>query len=1090
MLMPDIQVMAMDKLEEIYVSVNGSDILGDGTLQNPVASISGAKSLAREKLKNHVSNIHIKFLAGVYPIENVEFDSEDSGTSASPVIYEAYDDGNVIFSGAKKLDISDFETVKNPEILLRIPQSARGKVLYYNLEKSGINCSAYSTYDNLLYADGFEQTQGRYPNKGYIENTEIISNNIIRVNDERVRNWTNAKEAVVVGSIGGSYFWEQRKVKSINDDALTLDYGVTNSNVSLYIKNLLEEIDMPGEYYVDRRENVLYYYPPENVSELSITTYVGVKDIIKLNECKNIVFDGLKFEKTGGNQIVYATNAENLTIKNCSFNYCQNNVLYISGKNCLISGNTAYGCYGGFAKFAGGDPVTLTDSGLVFENNRISSCGRRYRYINAIFQSGENSYGAVPASIGSIIRNNIIGDCGTTYAITVPGNNNKILNNEIYNQAKHIIDGGSVYFGRCNSKYGNSVTNNYFHDFSDKVYAGVYSDDGFGGLTVENNVFQNVFEGIKAGMGMNNEFNNNLFINCDRGLRLQTRMFSAENKTFGDEGAFFNEVSDALENYPAFHEKYPDLQKSLLRKPYFAPYNSCVTGNVSIGNGKLLYAMPAHSYMVDGTLRITGEDKVEGISDAMNASGYVNEMKLYGKKITDADGNDLNSTSAGNPSFTYSDAYFANAVRGDYTPSNALIEKASSISDIDMSRMGIESGKNKIAFEYDKTVKLLYPANEQQNVDAQTTLCWGEVQNSSKYTVTVSENQDMSEPILCEKISENANTNAYDISLEKGKTYYWQIKAHGISRQDSFEVVSEIYSFTTVNQDGINSESFLFARSIAEKELEEIEAGIISYTNATDVKEIERLAEITLDGKTQTEIDAAENEILSSLSTIMKNRILQAPGILKCSFEENSGMVVVEGGIAAANEPVSIIVLNRGYDTIGDTFSMDTIRYIDIVNSDSDGYFKFSFSPKRNEFDMPGVYKVTITYGDGKRFESEYSYGSISLGEATFKDSGGQNIATDDLTQYAGKVLTAEISVTNRLAKDITPVVIAAIYKNRKVIGVHKADTDLLDKNSTRAITTLIPLSNSFDSQCEIKLMLFNDLQLIKPMTTAKIIYN
>lgn len=188
-------------------------------------------------------------------------------------------------------------------------------------------------------------------------------------------------------------FGSKGRLKSINDDALTLDYGVTNSNVSLYIKNLLEEIDMPGEYYVDRRENVLYYYPPENVSELSITTYVGVKDIIKLNECKNIVFDGLKFEKTGGNQIVYATNAENLTIKNCSFNYCQNNVLYISGKNCLISGNTAYGCYGGFAKFAGGDPVTLTDSGLVFENNRISSCGRRYRYINAIFQSGENSYG-------------------------------------------------------------------------------------------------------------------------------------------------------------------------------------------------------------------------------------------------------------------------------------------------------------------------------------------------------------------------------------------------------------------------------------------------------------------------------------------------------------------------------------------------------------------------------------------------------------------------------------------------------------------------------------------------------------------------
>ena len=36
-----------------------------------------------------------------------------------------------------------------------------------------------------------------------------------------------------------------------------------------YVFNIAEELDAPGEYYIDRENSVLYFYPTENFSQNS-----------------------------------------------------------------------------------------------------------------------------------------------------------------------------------------------------------------------------------------------------------------------------------------------------------------------------------------------------------------------------------------------------------------------------------------------------------------------------------------------------------------------------------------------------------------------------------------------------------------------------------------------------------------------------------------------------------------------------------------------------------------------------------------------------------------------------------------------------
>ena len=86
---------------DFYVSPNGND-KGDGSLENPFATIEQARTAINLLKQTQVSHAVIALMAGTYNIDSLKFTKADSGTENCRVIYSAYGDGEVIFDGGIK----------------------------------------------------------------------------------------------------------------------------------------------------------------------------------------------------------------------------------------------------------------------------------------------------------------------------------------------------------------------------------------------------------------------------------------------------------------------------------------------------------------------------------------------------------------------------------------------------------------------------------------------------------------------------------------------------------------------------------------------------------------------------------------------------------------------------------------------------------------------------------------------------------------------------------------------------------------------------------------------------------------------------
>lgn len=91
---------------------------------------------------------------------------------------------------------------------------------------------------------------------------------------------------------------------------------------------------------------------------------------------------------------------------------------------------------------------------------------------------------------------------------------------------------------------------------------------------------------------------------------------------------------------------------------------------------------------------------------------------------------------------------------------------------------------------------LTYPQNGTSDVSGRTELSWEASANAFFYDLQVSENADMSNPVISrEYMIYNKYTVEQNI-LEPGKSYYWTVTAYTKDKKESTESQSGVYSFT------------------------------------------------------------------------------------------------------------------------------------------------------------------------------------------------------------------------------------------------------------------------------------------------------
>jgi len=669
---PDDEVNTPDDgILRLYVSSEASDG-GDGSADAPFASVEEARDKIREikEQPEQPSGIEVIIADGLYDMSApIKFDRRDSGSESCPITYTAQGSG-AIFSGKHSLEgVMPLNEAEQSRLEEDIAGYVRKIKLPDNFE------------DTFIYADGVRLEVSRYPNvivgkndhasadaaaekwlniEGVFEKAgnwfgwyssgqrgEEPSTGVYGINDAvaeyiREKNWTIGDGLAAHISPNSWYFYDA-EVRSIDFDRNRIEFAsITNYDITYsstyYFINIFEEIDLPGEYYIDRESGTLYFYPPVGCGDDCVITFADYdSQHIIIAGAEYLTFRNLTFEYSNSDEPMISCTSSNCTFDGLVLRSGMGSGILGDGynitvKNCDVSDFAANGIY-----IRGGNSENLVSSGNRVTGNNIYnwSLGGKVNY--AVYIDGT----------GNLVDHNEIHD-SMTQSVYYSGPLNIIEYNEIYNVCLKGNDNGAIYSGRSYDYYGSEVRFNLIYDVGDPLHPGgmshgIYIDDCLSGQTVYGNIIINTSSwAVMCGGGRDNIIENNLIINCGRaGVQYDQR--GRQSAFFGDKKwvdlpcvgrrvrLFRNEIWDAA--FPSRAKIETNYSSADIDNPYLManPSFSSVKNN-------FVYSTPSSEEMrkhyTAASLRaVAAERDVEKFSLIGDNFCVVNE--LFADVVTD-----------------------------------------------------------------------------------------------------------------------------------------------------------------------------------------------------------------------------------------------------------------------------------------------------------------------------------------------------------------------------------------------------------------------------------------------------------------------
>jgi len=367
-----------DVYRYLYVSPDGSDD-NDGSEDAPFASLKRAKEEVARINNDMDGDIVIGIKPGYYQFTETEkFETEHSGKNGYDVIIRGTDILNPpVLSGGTEVNgwekHNEFlwkapleaETVRNLYVNDNMSQRARSKNIY----------QVFSLYDkpgNEYDEDGFMTLSEYFPpalsNPEDVELCWTIDWALQRtpVNDIRYDG-----KNVIFTMDHPCWYWTRTRVDAHTTPGLGSYF---------YIENAPELLDEPGEFYYNKKEKMIYYYPFSNENMNEAKTYVGscelmfsVKGSSIEEHIENITFENLDIRYGAWNEVssrgligaqadkiidgpnddtgrggkippaqMTILNANNINIKNCRFTCLGSGAISMRDdvSDCVIDGNS------------------------------------------------------------------------------------------------------------------------------------------------------------------------------------------------------------------------------------------------------------------------------------------------------------------------------------------------------------------------------------------------------------------------------------------------------------------------------------------------------------------------------------------------------------------------------------------------------------------------------------------------------------------------------------------------------------------------------------------------------------------------------
>ena len=539
----------------------------------------------------------VELAGGHYDIpETIALTSADNN-----LVIRAKDGEKVVLGGGHEIAYSDFKKVTDDAVLDRLAEtSAQSKLMSVDLKAIGITdfgqireCGFGITSNyapTLTYNDRY-LTIAQYPNgKDYLYTGEIINAGKDDVKDSegaktiefkvrdsaRWKKWTNAKDIWALGFYVHDWAESITPATISEDGAITAGTGYSSIVADRRVKffNLLEEIDQPGEYYIDREAGVLYMILPEGFkSGESLVFSAHAKDLFTLEGCENVTFQGLRIEGTT-ERAIYGNNCTSCTVDACEFTAIGKDAAkFENSMKCSIVNSYAHDLGSNGFTVNGGDKPTLTKG-----ENKIENCHiERFMQYKKTYAPAVAMYG-----VGNTIRHCEIND-GPHEGAAYSGVYNVFEYNNVYRVCTDTSDCGAIYTGRNWADRNNEIRYNYFHDLSminattSYEMQAVYLDDMHSCTFVYGNVFYKVDSIALYGGGRDNTFENNVMLDSKKPF-----VFDARGTTWMDTGSgsqIYNNLMNSPWQTDVWKEAFPTMA-TILTDRTKEPVGNVIKNNI------------------------------------------------------------------------------------------------------------------------------------------------------------------------------------------------------------------------------------------------------------------------------------------------------------------------------------------------------------------------------------------------------------------------------------------------------------------------------------------------------------------------------